>query len=95
MRRESGPLGDMDRSVINHVNGIYYTKAFVDSGCLCFAIVSLSFARRLRLPRIPITLRDLEQVNVTVKDAVREVTYIDTDIDGYKRNRVFFYIIPD
>ena len=77
------------------INGIHYTKAFVDSGCLCFATVSLSFARRLRLPRIPITLRDLEQVNVTVKDAIREVTYIDTDIDGHKRNRVFFYIIPD
>ena len=77
------------------INGIHYTKAFVDSGCLYFATISLSFARRLRLSRILITLRDLEQVNVTVKDAIREVTYIDTDIDGHKRNRVFFYIIPD
>ena len=77
------------------INGIHYTKALVDSGCLCFATISLSLARRLRLPRISITPRDLEQVNVTVKGAIREVAYADTDIDGHKLNRVFFYVIPD
>jgi len=77
------------------INGIHYTKALVDSGCLCFATISLSLARRLRLPRIPITPRDLAQVNVTVKGAIREVAYADTDIDGHKLNRVFFYIIPN
>jgi len=77
------------------INGIHYTKALVDSGCLCFATISLSLARRLRLPRIAITPRDLAQVNVTVKGAIREVAYADTDIDGHKSNRVFFYVIPD
>ncbi|KAL2126283.1 hypothetical protein VTI74DRAFT_1265 [Chaetomium olivicolor] len=55
----------------------------------------LSFAKRLRLPRIPITPRDLEQVNVIVKGLIRYVAYADTDIDGHKNNRVFFYVIPD
>jgi hypothetical protein len=32
---------------------------------------------------------------VTVKSAIREVAYVDTDIDGHKLNRVFFYVIPD
>ena len=41
------------------INGIHYTKALVDSGCLCFATISLSLASRLRLLRIPITPRDL------------------------------------
>ena len=77
------------------INGIHFTKALVDSGCLCFATISLSLAKRLRLPRIPITPRDLAQVNVTVKGAIREVAYADTDIDGHKLNRVFFYVIPD
>jgi hypothetical protein len=77
------------------INGIHYTKALVDSGCLCFATISLMLANRLRLPRIPITPRDLAQVNVTVKGAIREVAYADTDIDGHKLNRVFFYVIPD
>ena len=30
-----------------------------------------------------------------VKGAIREVAYTDTDIDGYKLNRVSFYVIPD
>ncbi len=77
------------------INGTHYTKALVDSGCLCFATISLSLARRLHLPRISITPRDLAQVNVTVKGAIREVAYADTDIDGHKLSRVFFYIIPN
>ena len=30
-----------------------------------------------------------------VKNAIREVAYIDIDIDSYKLNYVFFYVIPD
>lgn len=66
-----------------------------DSGCLCFATISLSLARRLRPPRIPITPRDLDQVNVLVNEAITHVAYTDTDIDGHKKKRVFFYVIPD
>ncbi len=77
------------------INGIHYTKALINSGCLCFATISLSLADHLRLPHISITPCDLAQVNVTVKSAIREVAYTDTDIDGHKLNHVFFYIIPD
>lgn len=76
------------------VNGICYTKAFVDAGCLCFASISQTFANRLRLPRIPISPKDLEQVNIIKKGAITHVAYADTDIDGHKRKRVFFYVIP-
>jgi predicted aspartyl protease len=77
------------------INGIHYTRALVDSGCLCFATISEALAKRLRLPRIPITPRDLAQVNVTVKNAITHVAYADIDIDGHKLRRVFFYVIPD
>jgi len=30
-----------------------------------------------------------------VKGTIREVAYIDTDIDGYKLDRIFFYVIPN
>ncbi|KAM7208834.1 hypothetical protein V8F06_014924 [Rhypophila decipiens] len=76
------------------INGTHYTKAFIDSGCLCFASISQNFARRLRLPRIPITPRDLKQVNFTAEGAITHVAYADTDIDGHKRKRVFFYVVP-
>ena len=52
------------------INGIYYTKALVNSSCLCFATISLLLARRLRLLYISITPCNLEQVNVTVKGAI-------------------------
>lgn len=77
------------------VNGIHYTRALVDSGCLCFATISRSFARWLRLTRIPLTPRDLVQVNATARNVIREVAYADIDTDGHKLNRVFFYDIPD
>lgn len=76
------------------INRICFTKAFVDSGCLSFATISQAFSRRLRLPRIPIRPRDLEQVNVTSERAITHVVYADTDIDGHQRDRVFFYVIP-
>lgn len=77
------------------INGIYYTKALVDSGCLCFATISSALTRRLRLPRISITPRDLDQVNVIVRNTIKHVAYVDTDIDGHKLSRVFFYVIPN
>ena len=49
------------------INGIHYTRAFVDTGCLSFATISHALAKRLRLPRIEIPPRDLAQVNVTVE----------------------------
>jgi predicted aspartyl protease len=76
------------------INGIHYTKALVDCGCICFATINERFANRLRLPRIPITPRDLKQVNVVIRKAISAVTYADVDIDGYKLKRVFFYVIP-
>ena len=42
------------------INKIYYTKAFITSGYLYFTFISQLLARRLRLLRILITLKDLE-----------------------------------
>jgi hypothetical protein len=78
------------------INGTHYTQALVESGCLCFASISLTLAKRLHLPRIPISpARDLSQVSMTVKGAIRHVVYADTDVDGHQMKRVFFYVIPD
>ncbi len=35
------------------INGIHYTKALVDSGCLCFATISLSLAQPPTPPTHP------------------------------------------
>jgi hypothetical protein len=63
---------------------------------LCFATISLTLAKRLHLPRIPISpARDFAQVSVTVKGAIRHVAYAGTDVDGHQMKRVLFYAIPD
>jgi hypothetical protein len=77
------------------INGTHYSKVFIDSGCLCYMSVSERFADRLRLPRIPIKPRALQQFATITWDAIREVGYMDIDLDGHKEQRVFFYVIPD
>ena len=74
------------------INVIHYTRALVDTGCLCFATISRALAKRLRLPRIEITPRDLAQVNITVNNDIKHVAYANSDIDGYKLKCVFFYV---
>ncbi|KAJ6437992.1 retrovirus polyprotein [Purpureocillium lavendulum] len=76
------------------INREYYSKVFIDCGCLCYGTVNETFVRKLRLPRIPIRPRTLDQISTSLYGAIRGVTYADIDIDGYRKNRVFFYIIP-
>lgn len=75
------------------INREYYSTALIDSGCLCYGTIADALTRKLRLPRIPIIPRTLEQVNVSSPGAIRHVTYIDMDIDGYRKKRVFLYIV--
>lgn len=77
------------------INREYYSTALVDCGCLCYGMINEAFARKRRLPRVPITPRNLVQVSTTVPGAIRYITYFDMDIDGYRKKQAFFYIIPD
>ena len=58
-------------------------------------MISWTLAKHLHLPRIEITFCDLAEVNITVKDAIKHVSYADIDIDDYKLKRVFFYVVPN
>lgn len=77
------------------INREYYSIANVDSGCLCYGTVNEALVRKARLPRIPITPRTLDEVSTSLPGAIRGVTYADIDIDGYRKKRFFFYIIPE
>ncbi|KJZ68644.1 hypothetical protein HIM_11963 [Hirsutella minnesotensis 3608] len=76
------------------INQEYYSTALVDCGCLCYGTINEALARRLRLPRIPIEPRTLAEVITYSPGTIRGVTYADIDIDGYKKKRAFFYLIP-
>ncbi|KAK2050976.1 hypothetical protein LY76DRAFT_529431, partial [Colletotrichum caudatum] len=71
------------------------TYALVDSRCLTYTTISQAYARKLRLPRIQIKPRALETVNGVIPDAITAVAYAGIDINGYKRDRLFFYIVPN
>lgn len=77
------------------INREYYSTAHVDSGCLCYGTVNEALVRKARLPRIPITPRTLDEVSTSLPGAIRGVTYADIDIDGYRKKRFFFYVIPE
>ncbi|KAF4886621.1 Transposon Tf2-6 polyprotein [Colletotrichum fructicola] len=77
------------------INTTYFTRALYDDGCHCYMSISLKLARKLRLPTIDITPRDLLQVSHVQKRAITQVAYFDIDIDGHKQQRVFAYVIPD
>ena len=75
------------------IDGISYTEALVDSGCLCYAAISQEYCQQLNLPRTPITPRQLNQVTGTSQENIRWITHAKIDIAGHCQ-QVYFYVIP-
>jgi hypothetical protein len=65
------------------VNGIYFIKTLIDSGCLAYGIISQRFTRKWRLKRILITLRPFIKLISTTTNTISKVAYINIDLDGY------------
>ena len=59
-----------------------YIHAFIDNGCLSYAIMWDRLTHNLKLPRIQISSRALEQATTEDPDAINEVVYVSIDIDG-------------
>ena len=75
------------------INGIDFTKALVDNGCLCYATISDQLATTLKLPRISIPPRILDGV-IAGQGQITHITYASVDIHGHQQSHIFFYIIP-
>jgi hypothetical protein len=69
--------------VFIRVNGIYFIKTFIDSGCLAYGIISQRFTRKWRLERIPITPRPLIKLILTTTNTISKMAYINIDLDSY------------
>lgn len=79
------------------VNGSFFTEAFVDSGCLCFSAFCDKFARKHKLPRIPIDPRVLKLADndeTGQKKMITHLTFIEMDVDG-RKERIYGYIIEN
>ena len=64
------------------VNKGFFAKTLIDSGCLCYRVISKRLARKYTLKRIPITPRPLNGVS-GASEMITEVVCVDLDIDGF------------
>jgi hypothetical protein len=73
------------------VNTVYNASALVDSGCLCYALVSRKFACRSHLERFSITPRMIEGIDGKLLE-IEEVARFTFDIYGH-REHAYAYVI--
>jgi hypothetical protein len=75
------------------INSAKFIKAFIDSGCLCYAAFNEFMVRALKLPRIFIFYKFLKFAEKDMeKRKISFITYANVDIDKYKK-RIFRYVI--
>ena len=65
-------------------NNIYYIKAFIDSGCLCYTFISEDLYRKLDLLYIAITPRRLDRVVGVIKKIIKQIIYTDINLDNHR-----------
>jgi hypothetical protein len=49
------------------INLIHYIYAFINDGYYCYAIALEQFVKKFNLSRIPIKLKEFEQVNIMLQ----------------------------
>jgi hypothetical protein len=73
------------------VNDVANATALIDSGCLCYALISKRFASRHHLERFQIPARLIEGVNGKLSK-INEVARFSFRLHGYKEN-AYAYVI--
>ncbi|SCO92402.1 uncharacterized protein FRV6_16530 [Fusarium oxysporum] len=72
------------------INNTSYVQALVDYGCLSQGIISKRLFHSLKLPRIPIEPRSLDQAAEShSKPIIDTITYMSIDVDGHQQERIF------
>jgi hypothetical protein len=77
----------MDRepfTVLVLINSHSFAETLIDSGCLSNGLYNPRFARRNRLTRLKIILRQVTGINGKLTDVTDEVVAIELDLDNYK-----------
>ena len=73
------------------VNSVYNATALINSGCLCYALVSRKFARQSRLERFTITPRMIEGIDGKLSE-IDEVSRFEFDLHGH-REVAYAYVL--
>jgi len=73
------------------VNSVYNALALIDSGCLCYALVSKKFARHSRLERYTITPQTIEGIDGKLSE-IKEISKFEFDMHGH-REVAYAYVL--
>ena len=65
------------------MNTVNNATALIDSGCLCYALVSRKFARQSRLKRFSVAPRLIEGINGKLSK-INKVSQFEFDMHGYQ-----------
>ena len=65
------------------MNSVYNASALINSGCLCYALVSKKFARQSRLERYTITPRTIERIDGKLSE-IKEVSKFEFNMHGHQ-----------
>jgi hypothetical protein len=75
------------------INSAKFIKAFINNGCLCYAVFNEFMVRALKLSRIFIFYKSLKLAEENIKERkISFITYANVDINRYKK-RIFGYVI--
>lgn len=77
------------------LNDLSYSKALVDSGCSCYALISERLVSKLQVDTIPIRPRPINGVFEDVARTINRVAHMSLDVGGHKQSRIYAYVMPD
>jgi hypothetical protein len=73
---------------------MFNIRAFLDSGCLCWATIAEQYVNERKIPTILIPLRRLEQVTESKNPpTISRISALNIDIGGYEKT-IWAYVIP-
>ena len=76
------------------INGIFYTKALIDTGCLCYSVLDKNLVRKYNLHTESVSPRKLTLADGKVTASITEMARVDLDIDGREENLIG-YVMPE
>ena len=67
------------------INESFFTKALIDTGCLCYSVFDKNLVRKYNLHTEQVSPRKLTLADGKATTSITELVQVNLDIDGRKR----------
>ena len=64
------------------INGSFFTKALIDTGCLCYSVFDKNLVRKYNLHTEQVSLRKLTLADGKAITSITELVQLNLEIDG-------------